>query len=133
MVDVIPGAGTKESSPTPLLSEIPDAMALSWAGDKDLLVTNGSDLIQVSVDGTNRRTLASDPGGNIAAANRCGEQYVVLSWGFHGGTNGLRIWRLNVGGSNAIQLTKGKADFYPVCSPDGRWVYYQDLATDRIL
>ena len=47
-IDVIPGAGTKESSPTPVLSEIPDAFALSWAGEEELLVTNGSDLIEVS-------------------------------------------------------------------------------------
>ena len=40
-VNVIPGAGTKESSPTPVLSGIPDAFALNWAGDKELLLTNG--------------------------------------------------------------------------------------------
>jgi len=132
-VDVIPGAGTKESSPTPVLSEIPGVSTLSWASDKELLVSNGSDLIQVSVDGTNRRTLASDATGNIVAAHRCGEQYLVLSWGFHGGTNGVRIWRLNVDGSNAMQLTNEKAGFNPVCSADGRWVYYQDPGADRIL
>jgi Tol biopolymer transport system component len=132
-VDVISGAGTKESSPTPVLSEIPDAIALSWAGENDLLVSNGPDLIEVSRDGTNRRTLASDGAGNIAAPNRCGDQYVVLSWVFHGGSTGARIWRLNADGSNATQLTNGKVDLYPVCSPDGRWVYYQDPAADRIL
>ena len=77
-IDVIPGAGTKESLPTPVLSEIPDAFALSWAGDKELLLTNGSDLIEASPDGTNRRTLTSDAAGSINAASRCGEQYVVL-------------------------------------------------------
>jgi Tol biopolymer transport system component len=132
-VDVIPGAGTKESSPTPVLSGIPDAFALSWAGDKKLLLTNGSDLIEASVDGTNRRTLASDPAGNINTANRCGEQYLVLSWSFHGGSNGARIWRLNADGSSAMQLTDGNVDFSPVCSPDGRWVSYQDPAADHIL
>lgn len=132
-VDVIPGAGTKESSPTPVLSEIPDAFTLSWAGNKELLVSNGYDLVEVSTDGMNRRTLASDAAGNINSAHRCGEQYVVLSWFFHGGSNGGRIWRLNDDGSNAMQLTNGKADVYPVCSPDGRWVYYQDPAADRIL
>jgi Tol biopolymer transport system component len=132
-IEVIPGAGTKESSPTPVLSEIPDAFALSWAGDNELLVSNGPDLIEVGLDGTNRRTVASDAAGNITAAHLCGEQYVVLSWGFHGGNNGVRIWRLDADGSNAMQLTNGKGDFNPVCSPDGRWVYYQDQAADRIL
>ena len=132
-VDVIPGAGWKESSPTPVLSGIPDAFALSWSGDKELLLTNGSDLIEVSTDGTNRRTLARDPAGNINSANRCGEQYVVLSWSFHGASNGARIWRLNAEGSSAMQLTDGKTDFNPICSPDGRSVYYQDVAGDHIL
>jgi Tol biopolymer transport system component len=132
-IDVIPGAGTKESLPTPVLSEIPDAFALSWAGDKELLLTNGSDLIEASPDGTNRRTLTSDAAGSINAASRCGEQCVVLSWSFHGGSNGARIWRLNADGSSAIQLTNGTGDLYPVCSPDGRWVYYQDVAADHIL
>jgi Tol biopolymer transport system component len=132
-IDVIPGAGTKESSPTPVLSGIPDAFALSWASDKELLLTTGSDLIEVNVDGTNRRTLARDPAGNINVASRCGEQYVVLSWAFHGGSNGTRIWRLNADGSNPTQLMNGKSDTYPVCSPDGRWVYYQDPVADRIL
>ena len=58
---------------------------------------------------------------------------MVLSWSFHGGSNGARIWRLNADGSGAMQLTNGKVDFNPVCSPDGRWVYYQDPAADHIL
>jgi eukaryotic-like serine/threonine-protein kinase len=132
-INVIPGAGTKESSPTPVLSEIPDAYALSWARDKELLVTNGPDLIEVSADGTNRRTLASDAAGTIVAANRCGEQYVVLAWAFHGGSNAARLWRLNADGSSATQLTNGNVDRYPACSPDGRWVYYQDSARDQIM
>lgn len=74
-IDLIPGSGSKESSPPPVLSEVPDAFALSWAGDKELLLSNGSELIQVSMDGTNRRTLASDAAGNINSAQRCGEQY----------------------------------------------------------
>lgn len=69
----------------------------------------------------------------LNSARRCGEQYVVLSWTFHGGSNGARIWRLNADGSNAMQLTNGQTDANPVCSQDGRWVYYQDRAGDRIL
>jgi Tol biopolymer transport system component len=132
-VDIIPGGGTKESSPAPVLSGIPDAFALSWASDKELLLSNGADLIKANVDGSNRRTLASDAAGNINAANRCGDRYVVLSWSFHGGSNGAKIWRLNADGSGATQLTDGKGDFDPVCSLDGKWVYYLDPAEDHIL
>jgi serine/threonine protein kinase/Tol biopolymer transport system component len=132
-IDVVPGAGTKESLPRPVLSEIPDAFALSWTGDEKLLLTNGSDLIEASPDGANRRTLTGDAAGRINSVGRCGDQYVVLSWSFHGGSSGARIWRLNSDGSGAIQLTNGTGDMYPVCSPDGRWVYYQDVAADHIL
>jgi hypothetical protein len=132
-VDLISGSGSKESSPPPVLSEIPDAFALSWAGDKELLLSTGSDLIQLSVDGTNRRTLASDAAGNINSAHRCGEQYEVLSWSLHGGSNRARIWRLNADGSGAKQLTDGKGEVNPVCSPDGKWVYYQSPIEDHIL
>jgi len=132
-VNVISGAGTRESSPTPVLSEMPGAFAVTWASNRELLVSNGSDLIEVSPDGANRRTLASDAAADITAAGRCGEQYVVLSWSFHGGSDGARIWRLNADGSSPLQLANGEWDANPVCSPDGRWVYYQDQIADRIL
>lgn len=77
---------------------------MTWANDRELLVSNGSDLIEMSPDGANRRTLASDAAANITAAGRCGEQYVALSWSFHGGSDGARIWRLNADGSRSVSL-----------------------------
>ena len=32
------------------------------------------------------------------------------------------IWRMNIDGSNQIQLTDGAAKDYPAISPDGKWV-----------
>lgn len=132
-IDIIPGSGTNDSSPTPVLSGIPDAFALSWSGDRELLLTTGTDLMEATVDGSNRKTLASDAAGRINSAARCGQQYVVLSWSFHGGSNGGRIWRLNADGSGATQLSDGANDISPVCSLDAKWVYYQDPAEDQIL
>jgi Tol biopolymer transport system component len=62
----------------------------------------------------------------------CGDRYLVLSWAFHGGTNQVHIWRANADGSNLKQLTHGLFDRYPVCSPDGKWVYYSDPAGAHI-
>jgi Tol biopolymer transport system component len=51
-------------------------------------------------------------------------RYVV----FTSDLNGERhIWRMNIDGSNLMQLTKGVGEDYPHCSPDGRWVYYMKL------
>jgi Tol biopolymer transport system component len=132
-INIIPGGGTKDSSPTPVLSETPDVFALSWANERELLLSNGTDLIEATVDGSNRKILTSDTAGSIHSATRCGRRYIVLSWSFHGGTNGARIWRLNADGSGAMQLTDGRGDFNPVCSLDAKWVYYQDPAEDHIL
>jgi eukaryotic-like serine/threonine-protein kinase len=37
------------------------------------------------------------------------------------------IWRMNIDGSNPVQLTSGTGADNPYCSPDGRWVFYSIL------
>jgi eukaryotic-like serine/threonine-protein kinase len=73
-------------------------------------------------------TLVSDPGSALASMTQCGDRYLVFSWGFHGERNKFNIWRTNLDGSGAKQLTDGSTDGSPVCSLDGTQVYY---ATDR--
>jgi Tol biopolymer transport system component len=51
----------------------------------------------------------------------------------HGGTLGSTIWRVDSGGANPKQLSDGKLDQQPVCSPDGQWVYYMDMPNSRKL
>jgi serine/threonine protein kinase/Tol biopolymer transport system component len=128
---LFPGTGTLENSPAPALSQLPDISAFGWAGNKELFVTDGTNLMRVGTDGSNRTTLQSDPAGFIGAVNPCGERYLIVGWAFHGGTNGMNIWRLNTDGSDASQLAQGNA--LSVCSPDGKWVYYFDGTIDRIL
>jgi eukaryotic-like serine/threonine-protein kinase len=43
------------------------------------------------------------------------------------------IWRMDADGSNPKQLSYGRLDQHSVCSPDGRWVYYVDLANGEKL
>jgi serine/threonine protein kinase len=42
--------------------------------------------------------------------------------------NALNIWRMDAAG-NLKQLTHDKIDGFPVCSPDGQWVLYEDGAS----
>ena len=38
---------------------------------------------------------------------------------------------MDIDGSNPIQLTYGNGEDHPHCSPDGRWVVYTDISSDR--
>src|SRR5207247_8237240 len=43
-------------------------------------------------------------------------------------TGSLNIWRMNANdGSDPRQLTFSDGNSYPTCSPDGRWVLYDNL------
>src|SRR5262245_4923900 len=51
-------------------------------------------------------------------------RYVVFTSDLKGERH---IWRMNIDGSNPIQLTDGTGEDNPYCSPDSRWVFYTKL------
>jgi TolB protein len=48
-------------------------------------------------------------------------RYIVFTSDFKGAKN---IWRMDVDGSNPVQLTAGEGEESPSCTPDGRWVVF---------
>lgn len=45
---------------------------------------------------------------------------------FHSNRTGsFNIWRVDIDGSNLLQLTRGGENFQPHCSPDNQWVVYR--------
>jgi Tol biopolymer transport system component len=64
------------------------------------------------------------------APSACADgRYVVFTSGITQGNEVLNIWRMDASGGNFKQLSDGKIDGFPVCSPDGRWVLYEDGAS----
>jgi len=59
-------------------------------------------------------------------------RYIVFLLSLIGG-KGQNIWRADASGGNLKQLSNGKQDNYPVCSPDSRWVYYMDGGTGHVM
>jgi Tol biopolymer transport system component len=53
----------------------------------------------------------------------------VFVWANHAANKKVNIWRVDTDGANPKQLTNGATDVGPVCSPDGIWVYYENLDT----
>jgi len=124
---LLPGTGAQGNSTVQPLAQVQDIQSVAWtAGDK-LLISDGQSVRQMNSDGGQQSTILNDPNSWIIDMARCGDRYIVLAWAFHGETNQVHLWRTNTDGSNPTQLTKGFFDQYPVCSPDGKWVYYYDV------
>ena len=134
-VFVLSDSGHGFGEPRSVLSqanEFDDWSSLRWSGDGNLLLNNFAHLLKVGVDGKNQRELLGDPSGRMYAPSSCGPNYIVLAWQRHGGANPRGIWRANADGTGSVQLTDGKQDWWPVCSPDQKWVYYFDVRDVKI-
>ena len=122
----------KKTAPTPSLLQVADPAMVQWTGDGKLLVSDGQKITRVDPDGQNQTVLVSDPAAVIVGFSPCGNRYLVLSWAFHQG-NAIVLWRTNADGSAPRQLTSRFFDMSPVCSPDGKWVYYLDRTVNRVM
>jgi eukaryotic-like serine/threonine-protein kinase len=134
-ISVLPKAGREFGEPRPLLSqsnEFDEGSGLSWSADGNLLVSSHDRLLKLGADGKNQTQLLADSSALIFNPSSCGTNYLVLTWAGHGGPKSHNIWRTNADGSSPLKLTEGKVDYFPVCSPDQKWVYYVDVTAIHI-
>jgi Tol biopolymer transport system component len=81
----------------------------------------------MDADGSNQRQLTGDFAGGAyvggATVSRDG-RYIAFASDLAGERH---IWRMNVDGSDPVQLTRGAGEDNPQFSPDGRWVLFTIL------
>ena len=121
-----PAAGDTISAPPQMLAGVQDSLVFDYAQDGSILLNENAQTVR-RTDSTGRApvSIISDPNAYIVDMVHCGSQYVVLQWAFHGGGNKYALWRVGVDGSNPVKLTDGKFDGRPVCSPDGKTVFFE--------
>ena len=74
-------------------------------------------------DGSNRRPLLASSAITVTDVSSC---TAASSFAFTRIlTSGYQIWMADQSGINAKQLSSGPGDFFPTCSPDGRWILYE--------
>jgi len=130
---VLPAAGFSGDAPKPAPAQVQQAFFFDWAGDGTLYFDNVEALLRISADGANKTTLLSDPAAQILQPTSCQNgRYIVFNWASHSAGNKVNIWRVNADGSNPKQLTDGLQDIQPACSPDGKWVFYDDVQDIQI-
>jgi serine/threonine protein kinase len=95
-----------------------------WMADGKLIVPQGSDMRIVDPNG-GETVVRSDAkhGANQVAV--CGEQIVFRPLAMSSPAS-VNLWVMRKDGTDQKPLTKGDNQGNPVCSADGKWVYYTD-------
>lgn len=106
----------------------------TWTADGKLVASLDGTLNQINPDSGEKTSVGAQPGVAAINPSACGDgKYIVYTGVTTKGAATLNVWRMDAGGGNFKQLTTGKLDQNPVCSPDGKWVVYQNALDDGVL
>jgi eukaryotic-like serine/threonine-protein kinase len=103
---------------------------VSWTPDGRLLLDQ-QEGVTLFDPGTGSKTPLTStlPLGSAWYPSSCAQgRYVVFSRVGNG--QKVTIWRMDAGGGNLKQLSDGKNDANPVCTFDGKWVFYVDRSNN---
>jgi Tol biopolymer transport system component len=108
--------------------------SVGWDSQGNLMVTAAKSVLHFSTDGKQQTTLLKDLSERIFSSSICphGGPILLSTFG-RNGKNTLSIWAVNQDGTHPRQLTTGKDDELPVCSPDGKSFYYSDNVSYRVM
>jgi len=99
---------------------------LIWLPDGRLAYTSNaggsSDIWTMNADGSGIRQLTVGANARLGLTVTVDEKQLIFAAERDGKYN---LWRVDIDGSNLTRITSGDGEFYPQCTPDGRWIVYQ--------
>jgi len=99
----------------------------SWMPDSRLVMDGDGGLDLLNPESGSKTHLVVQDATFIDAPSVCaGGRYVVFTSAIGKGNKVLNIWRADASGGNLKQLSDGKVDQGAICSPDGKWAFYED-------
>jgi eukaryotic-like serine/threonine-protein kinase len=128
---VAPASRPDEVKPVQLMSHL-NIWQWNWMPDGKLIIPQGGDVKAVDLGG-GETVLLSDKAGAPNQSAPCGTKYLVYRKFAAPGTASINLWRADASGANPVQLTNGRNEQYPTCSPDGKWVYYVSIPENMAL
>ena len=129
---VAPATKPDDVKQVPLMSQLP-IWQWNWMPNGKLIIPQGGDVKLVEPGTGAESVLLSDKQGAPNQSAPCGPKYMVYRKFAAAGTASLNLWRTDASGTNPVQLTNGRNDQYPTCSPDGKWVYYISIPDNLAL
>jgi serine/threonine protein kinase len=100
---------------------------ISWASDGHLLAEQYPSVRVMDASGEIKGEIASEKDSAAMQPNGCSDGHVVFARGMMK-TLGISIWRSEADGTGLRRITEGNRDMFPMCSPDGKTVFYIDTA-----
>ena len=131
-IEVASVAQPDDVHPVPLSSSSP-VWSWDWTTEGRIVFTQVPDIRIVKPEGGD--TLVYSDADHISdQLTSCGPQpYIVFRSAGRSGKVSFNLWRMNTSGADFKQLTFGAAESDPLCSADGKWVYYLDFAEGKPL
>jgi serine/threonine protein kinase/Tol biopolymer transport system component len=127
-IDVLPADG--KGAPA-AVSSVPKWKMLTgydWMPSGRLIVAENDQIVSTAPDQQAAVTLLSEPSSLFVLPTSCAQgRYIVFSWVAHQGMNSVGVWRANADGSDLRELANGRLNAFAQCSPDGKWVYYNEI------
>ncbi len=106
----------------------------TWTHDGRLIYDKDSTLHWVNPDSGAKGVVVPESDTTNGDPWECSNgRYTVFDRRLRSGRGSWRVWRADSDGGNLKQLSNGKRDYYPICSPDGQWVYYVDGGAGQIM
>jgi serine/threonine protein kinase len=103
--------------------------SFTWTPDGQIIIDqDGLNLFHADTGNSTPLTSSKQDGAAFWPSSCPDARYVVSTIVGRGNAKAETVWRMDSGGGNFKQLSNGNRDWYPVCSPDGKWVYYSDAA-----
>jgi eukaryotic-like serine/threonine-protein kinase len=106
--------------------------AVGWTKDGDLLAQQGMSIRVFDLNGTQKTQIAAQADTAALFPSGCSDGHVVFTRGMVNAM-AMNVWRSNADGTGLVQLTQGKRDMFPLCTPDSKYVFYQDNAANTYM
>jgi eukaryotic-like serine/threonine-protein kinase len=128
--DIAPVAKPDEFKPVPLMSQ-QSIWEWNWMRAGKLLVPQAGAVLAIAPTGE-QSTVMGTTNGVADEAVECGNSIVYRVVTRSAGS-AINLWKSDASGNNLTQLTSGRNEQHPQCSPDGKWVYYVAQAENQVL
>jgi Tol biopolymer transport system component len=114
------------------LTKASEELFFSWTPDGKLITDKDNRLRRVDAESGAESIFGADPGVPEMQPQTCRDGRLVFVR-YAQETKQLSVWSLDSSGQNPTKLTNGALDYYPQCSPDLRWIYYEDVTTALLM